>query len=345
MNAAAASSARHRAKASRTVRRDVVRPLGGIRCRHAARRPTGRASSSGAVGPSRPRPASSTRQYNFCGRFESGTGTNPEELLAAAHASCFTMALSVGLTQAGNPPESLATEAKVTVDQVEGGFGITKIALSVTGKVPGPGRRRLRGGRAGRQGGLPALEGARQRPRDHAGDELRGVACYEVRVDDAGAVVAGRARVRDRAQDARPSRGSRPRRRRPARARTPLEARVEVGRDRPSGGARPVRLARAAARSGRDARLEVPARRDLQDARGVEQRDRHRRGVDDRGDDLRVVDRAPRRPRPARVLVVPRSSEVKFIAKRAGARRRRRAARASRRRRSRGCARGSGISE
>jgi osmotically inducible protein OsmC len=76
-------------------------------------------------------------QYNFSGRFESGDGTNPEELLAAAHASCFTMALSVGLTQAGNPPESLATEAKVTVDQVEGGFGITKIELSVTGKVPG----------------------------------------------------------------------------------------------------------------------------------------------------------------------------------------------------------------
>ncbi len=75
--------------------------------------------------------------YNFSGRFESGTGTNPEELLAASHASCFTMALSVGLTQAGNPPESLATEANVTVDQVEGGFGITKIALSVTGKVPG----------------------------------------------------------------------------------------------------------------------------------------------------------------------------------------------------------------
>jgi osmotically inducible protein OsmC len=75
--------------------------------------------------------------YNFSGRFESGTGTNPEELLAASHASCFTMALSVGLTQAGNPPESLATDAKVSVEQVEGGFGITKIALSVTGKVPG----------------------------------------------------------------------------------------------------------------------------------------------------------------------------------------------------------------
>ena len=76
-------------------------------------------------------------QYNFSGRFESGDGTNPEELLAAAHASCFTMALSVGLTQAGNPPESLATEAKVTVAQVEGGFGITNIELSVTGRVPG----------------------------------------------------------------------------------------------------------------------------------------------------------------------------------------------------------------
>ena len=75
--------------------------------------------------------------YNFSGRFESGTGTNPEELLGAAHASCFTMALSVGLSQAGNPPESLATEAHVTVDKVGEGFGITKIALKVTGKVPG----------------------------------------------------------------------------------------------------------------------------------------------------------------------------------------------------------------
>jgi osmotically inducible protein OsmC len=75
--------------------------------------------------------------YNFSGRFESGTGTNPEELLGAAHASCFTMALSVGLSQAGTPPDSLSTSAKVTVAQVEGGFGITKIELSVTGKVPG----------------------------------------------------------------------------------------------------------------------------------------------------------------------------------------------------------------
>jgi osmotically inducible protein OsmC len=75
--------------------------------------------------------------YNFSGRFEDGSGTNPEELLGAAHASCYTMALSVGLTTAGTPPESLATEAQVTVAQVGEGFEITKIALTVRGKVPG----------------------------------------------------------------------------------------------------------------------------------------------------------------------------------------------------------------
>ena len=75
--------------------------------------------------------------YNFSGRFEDGSGTNPEELLAASHIGCFVMALSVGLTQAGNPPDSLSGSAAVTVDQVEGGFGITKIALTVRGTVPG----------------------------------------------------------------------------------------------------------------------------------------------------------------------------------------------------------------
>ena len=75
--------------------------------------------------------------YNFSGRFEDGGGTNPEELLGAAHASCFAMALSVGLTQAGNPPDALSVAAKVTIDQVEGGFEITRIDLTVRGKVPG----------------------------------------------------------------------------------------------------------------------------------------------------------------------------------------------------------------
>jgi osmotically inducible protein OsmC len=75
--------------------------------------------------------------YNFSGRFEDGSGTNPEELLGAAHAACYAMALSVGLTTAGTPPESLDAEAKVTIEQVEGGFGITRIDLTVRGKVPG----------------------------------------------------------------------------------------------------------------------------------------------------------------------------------------------------------------
>jgi len=75
--------------------------------------------------------------YDFRGRFEDGAGTNPEELLGAAHAACFAMALSVGLTQAGNPPDSLSAAAKVTIDEVEGGFEITRIDLTVRGKVPG----------------------------------------------------------------------------------------------------------------------------------------------------------------------------------------------------------------
>ena len=75
--------------------------------------------------------------YNFSGRFENGAGTNPEEIVGAAHAACFAMALSVGLTQAGTPPETLDVSAAVTIDQVEGGFEITKIALTVRGTVPG----------------------------------------------------------------------------------------------------------------------------------------------------------------------------------------------------------------
>jgi osmotically inducible protein OsmC len=76
--------------------------------------------------------------YSFSGRFEDGGGTNPEELLAASHASCFTMALSVGLTVAGTPPESLSTAAKVHIVPIEGGgFEINLIELAVRGKVPG----------------------------------------------------------------------------------------------------------------------------------------------------------------------------------------------------------------
>jgi osmotically inducible protein OsmC len=72
--------------------------------------------------------------YSFASRFESGEGTNPEELIAAAHAACFSMALSNGLAQAGHAPEELQSSATVTFQP---GEGITKVALDVVGRVPG----------------------------------------------------------------------------------------------------------------------------------------------------------------------------------------------------------------
>jgi lipoyl-dependent peroxiredoxin len=79
----------------------------------------------------------SNAQYSFSTRFENGIGTNPEELIAAAQAGCFTMALSGQLTGAGIVPESLETTAAVTLDKTEAGFTITKVHLDVTGKIPG----------------------------------------------------------------------------------------------------------------------------------------------------------------------------------------------------------------
>ena len=76
-------------------------------------------------------------QYSFKSRFESGTGTNPEELIAAAHAGCFSMALSHGLSQAGHTPQRVQTTAKVHLDKAEGGFAITRIELDCEAEVPG----------------------------------------------------------------------------------------------------------------------------------------------------------------------------------------------------------------
>jgi lipoyl-dependent peroxiredoxin len=76
-------------------------------------------------------------QYSFKSRFESGTGTNPEELIAAAHAGCFSMALSHGLSQAGHTPKRVHTTAKVHLDKVEGGFAISRIELDCEAEVPG----------------------------------------------------------------------------------------------------------------------------------------------------------------------------------------------------------------
>ena len=75
--------------------------------------------------------------YSFQSRFEEGTGTNPEELIGAAHAGCFSMQLSGVLTEAGIPPESIRTEAKVQILKAGDGFEISKIELTTTGRVPG----------------------------------------------------------------------------------------------------------------------------------------------------------------------------------------------------------------
>ncbi len=77
----------------------------------------------------------SDTQYSYKSRFEEGTGTNPEELVAAAHAGCFTMALSFGLGAAGFTPDSLETKCEITLDPAQG--AITESHLTVTGKVPG----------------------------------------------------------------------------------------------------------------------------------------------------------------------------------------------------------------
>jgi lipoyl-dependent peroxiredoxin len=79
----------------------------------------------------------SKTQYSFSTRFENGAGTNPEELIAAAHAGCFTMALSAQLGNAGITPESLETTAAVSLEKLEAGFTVTKIHLDVTGRIPG----------------------------------------------------------------------------------------------------------------------------------------------------------------------------------------------------------------
>jgi lipoyl-dependent peroxiredoxin len=78
-------------------------------------------------------------RYGFQTRFADGAGTNPEELIAAAHAGCFTMALAFQLQGAGHTPESLDTEARVSMEQEGGGWTIKAVALTLRAKVPGCG--------------------------------------------------------------------------------------------------------------------------------------------------------------------------------------------------------------
>jgi lipoyl-dependent peroxiredoxin len=82
--------------------------------------------------------------YTFASRFESGTGTNPEELLGAAHAGCFSMALALMLEHEGFKPERITTTARVKVDKVGDGYGIVGIELDTEGIVPGVDEARFR---------------------------------------------------------------------------------------------------------------------------------------------------------------------------------------------------------
>jgi len=93
--------------------------------------------------------------YSFHSRFEQGKGTNPEELLAAAHAGCFTMALSNQLAQAGFKADSLETTCTITLEQKDGGFAITESHLELKAKVPGVTREGFDKATAAAKSGCP----------------------------------------------------------------------------------------------------------------------------------------------------------------------------------------------
>src|SRR6188474_933833 len=76
-------------------------------------------------------------QYSFSTRFENGVGTNPEELIAAAHAGCFSMALSAELGKAGMTPTKIETEAALTMDKTDAGWTVTQIHLTTRATIPG----------------------------------------------------------------------------------------------------------------------------------------------------------------------------------------------------------------
>ena len=82
-------------------------------------------------------------QYSFSTRFENGAGTNPEELIAAAHAGCFSMALSAELGRAGMTPESIDTTAALTMEKTDAGFTITAIHLETKVRMPGADRQKF----------------------------------------------------------------------------------------------------------------------------------------------------------------------------------------------------------
>jgi lipoyl-dependent peroxiredoxin len=94
-------------------------------------------------------------QYSYKSRFEDGPGANPEQLIAAAHASCFSMALSAALAEAGTPVDSVKTDATVTLRIVDGAPTITKIELITVGSVPGVDEAAFKEAAAGAKANCP----------------------------------------------------------------------------------------------------------------------------------------------------------------------------------------------
>jgi len=94
-------------------------------------------------------------QYSFSTRFENGIGTNPEELIAAAHAGCFTMALSAQLGDAGMTAESIDTKATLTLEKTDAGFTITAVHLDVKARIPGADKAKFDGAAQNAEKGCP----------------------------------------------------------------------------------------------------------------------------------------------------------------------------------------------
>jgi lipoyl-dependent peroxiredoxin len=97
----------------------------------------------------------SNTPYSFSSRFESGRGTNPEELIGAAHAGCFAMALSAELGNAGITPESLEVTATVTLERLDAGFTVTKVHLDLAARIPGVDKAEFEKAAAAAKAGCP----------------------------------------------------------------------------------------------------------------------------------------------------------------------------------------------
>lgn len=96
--------------------------------------------------------------YSFSSRFENGAGTNPEELIAAAHAGCFSMALSAGLGKSGFSPKRIQTSAKAHLEKVGEGFKITKIELQTEAEIPGIDQKKFMEHAEGAKKGCPVSQ-------------------------------------------------------------------------------------------------------------------------------------------------------------------------------------------